>query len=72
MAELRFAGVRKDYGPIRALRGLDLEVADGELLALVGPSASGKSTALRVAAGLEEATEGSIYIGSRDVTRLEP
>ena len=72
MAELRFAGVRKDYGPIRALRGLDLEVADGELLVLVGPSASGKSTALRVAAGLEEATEGSIHIGTRDVTQVAP
>jgi ABC-type sugar transport system ATPase subunit len=72
LAELRFAGVRKDYGPIRALRGLDLEVADGELLVLVGPSASGKSTALRVAAGLEEATEGSIHIGGRDVTQLAP
>jgi multiple sugar transport system ATP-binding protein len=72
LAELRFAGVRKDYGLIRALRGLDLEVADGELLVLVGPSASGKSTALRVAAGLEEATEGSIHIGGRDVTRVAP
>ena len=72
MAELRFAGVRKDYGPVRALRGLDLEVADGELLTLVGPSASGKSTALRVAAGLEEATEGSIHIGVRDVTQVAP
>jgi ABC-type sugar transport system ATPase subunit len=72
LAELRFAGVRKDYGPVRALRGLDLEVADGELLAVVGPSASGKSTALRVAAGLEDATEGSLHIGGRDVTRLAP
>ncbi len=44
MAGLRFAGVRKDYGSVRALRGLDLEVADGELLVLVGPSGSGKST----------------------------
>jgi ABC-type sugar transport system ATPase subunit len=72
LAELRFAGVRKDYGPIRALRGLDLDVADGELLVLVGPSASGKSTALRVAAGLEETTEGTIHIGDRDVTRIAP
>ena len=69
MAELRFAGVRKDYGEVRALRGLDLEVADGEFLVLVGPSGCGKSTALRTAAGLEEVTEGSIHIGDRDVTR---
>jgi ABC-type sugar transport system ATPase subunit len=72
LAELRFAGVRKDYGPVRALRGLDLEVADRELLVLVGPSGCGKSTALRTAAGLEDVTEGSIYIGGRDVTRVPP
>ena len=72
MADLRFAGVRKDYGEIRALRGLDLEVADGEFLVLVGPSGCGKSTALRTAAGLEEVTEGSIHIGDRDVTSMRP
>lgn len=72
MAELRFAGVRKDYGSIRALRGLDLEVADGELIVLVGPSGSGKSTALRAAAGLEDVTDGTIHIGGRDVTRVPP
>ena len=72
MAELRFAGVRKDYGSIRALRGLDLDVADGELIVLVGPSGSGKSTALRAAAGLEDVTEGTIHIGARDVTRVPP
>ena len=72
MADLRFAGVRKDYGEVRALRGLDLEVADGEFLVLVGPSGSGKSTALRAAAGLEEVTEGTIHIGDRDVTNMRP
>ncbi len=72
MAELRFAGVRKDYGSIRALRGLDLDVADGELMVLVGPSGSGKSTALRAAAGLEDVTDGTIHIGGRDVTRVPP
>jgi ABC-type sugar transport system ATPase subunit len=58
VAGLAYAGVTKQYGEIRALRGLDLEVADGELLVLVGPSGSGKSTALRLAAGLEEVTAG--------------
>ncbi len=72
MAGLRFAEVRKDYGPVQALRGLDLEVADGEFLVLVGPSGCGKSTALRAAAGLEDVTEGSIHIGGRDVTRVPP
>ena len=72
MAGLRFAGVRKDYGSVRALRGLDLEVAPEELLVLVGPSGSGKSSALRVAAGLEDVTEGTIHIGGRNVTKVPP
>ena len=72
MARVSFAGVHKRYGEIAALRGLDLEVIDGELLTLVGPSGSGKTTALRLAAGLEEVTEGTVHIGSRDVTRVAP
>ncbi len=72
MAALAYAGVRKDYGDVTALRGFELEVGDGELLVLVGPSGSGKSTALRLAAGLEEVSGGSISIGGRDVTRLAP
>jgi multiple sugar transport system ATP-binding protein len=72
MVALAYAGVQKQYGEIRALHGLDLEIGDGELLVLVGPSGSGKSTALRLAAGLENVTAGSISIGSRDVTRLAP
>jgi multiple sugar transport system ATP-binding protein len=72
VAGLKFAGVRKDYGSIRALRGLDLDVEPEELMVLVGPSGSGKSSALRVAAGLEEVTEGSIHIGGRDVTDVPP
>jgi multiple sugar transport system ATP-binding protein len=72
MARVAFAGVHKRYGEIVALRGLDLEVVDGELLTLVGPSGSGKTTVLRLAAGLEEVTEGSVHIGSRDVTQVAP
>jgi len=72
MAGLVYAAVRKDYGDVAALRGLELDVADGELLVFVGPSGSGKSTALRLAAGLEEVTAGTVHIGTRDVTRLAP
>jgi multiple sugar transport system ATP-binding protein len=72
MARVAFAGVHKRYGDIAALRGLDLEIADGELLTVLGPSGSGKTTVLRLAAGLEEVTEGSVHIGSRDVTRVAP
>jgi sn-glycerol 3-phosphate transport system ATP-binding protein/multiple sugar transport system ATP-binding protein len=69
---LRFDGVHKDYGGIRALRGLDLEIAEGELMVLAGPSGCGKTTALRIAAGLEAPTEGRIHIRGRDATDLAP
>jgi sn-glycerol 3-phosphate transport system ATP-binding protein/multiple sugar transport system ATP-binding protein len=72
MASLELAGVSKDFGPVRALRGVDLAVADGELLVVLGPSGCGKSTLLRVLAGLEEPTAGRVLIGGRDVTRLHP
>jgi ABC-type sugar transport system ATPase subunit len=72
VAGIVLAGVRKDYGEITALRDLDLDASDGELLVLLGPSGSGKSTVLRVVAGLEEATAGSVSIGGRDVTRTAP
>ena len=72
MAGLRLESVVKAYGEITALRELDLDVHDGELLTLVGPSGSGKSTCLRVAAGLEDVTAGRVHIGARDVTRLPP
>ncbi|HEX2069294.1 MAG TPA: sn-glycerol-3-phosphate ABC transporter ATP-binding protein UgpC [Actinomycetota bacterium] len=72
MAGLTFEHVWKSYGDVQALRGVDLEVGEGEFFALVGPSASGKSTVLRVAAGLEEVSRGNIRIGGRDVTALSP
>ena len=72
MARLAYDGVHKRYGDIQALRGLDMEVRDGELMTLVGPSGCGKTTALRVAAGLEEVTGGTIRIGDRDVTDVDP
>jgi len=72
VAKLEYAGVHKRYGEVAALRGLDLEADDGELLVLVGPSGCGKTTALRVAAGLEDVSQGTIGIGGRDVTSLPP
>ncbi|MGH2637149.1 MAG: ABC transporter ATP-binding protein, partial [Actinomycetota bacterium] len=72
MAGLRFDGVHKAFGAVLALRGLDLEVAEGELMVLAGPSGCGKTTALRIAAGLERPTAGRITIRDRDVTDLPP
>ncbi len=65
-------GVQKDYGGVRALDGVNLEAADGELLVVVGPSGCGKSSLLRCIAGLEAVDGGTIWIGDRDVTDLRP
>jgi multiple sugar transport system ATP-binding protein len=73
MAELAFEGVSKVFDDgTKAVDDLDLEVADGELMVLVGPSGSGKSTALRMLAGLEDASEGTIRIGGRVVNDVAP
>src|SRR3954463_9677429 len=73
MARISLEHVDKIYpNGYAAARDLSLEVADGELLVLVGPSGSGKSTVLRMMAGLERVTDGVIRIGDRDVTDLPP
>ena len=59
------------HGPV-AVDGVNLEIEDGEFMVLVGPSGCGKSTLLRLIAGIEEPTAGTVNIGERDVTRLEP
>jgi multiple sugar transport system ATP-binding protein len=65
-------GVDKRFGETRALDGVGLEAADGELMVVVGPSGCGKSTLLRCIAGLEAVDDGVIRIGGRDVTRVRP
>ena len=55
-----------------AVKGIDLDIAKGEFLTLLGPSGCGKTTTLRLIAGLEEPTEGTILIGERDVTHVDP
>jgi ABC-type sugar transport system ATPase subunit len=69
---LRLEDVTVDYGGLPALDGLGLEVADGELLTVLGPSGSGKSTLLRAIAGLQPLTRGRIWVRERDVTALRP
>lgn len=64
--------VIKRYGNVQVVHGVDLEIQDGEFCVFVGPSGCGKSTLLRMIAGLEETSEGTIRIGSRDVTKAEP
>ena len=68
MAGLKLTGIRKTFGPVEVLKGIDLDVADGEFIVFVGPSGCGKSTLLRVIAGLEAASAGLVEIDGKDVT----
>ena len=70
--EVRYDAVAKSFGATEALAPLTVTVPDGRFLAMLGPSGCGKTTALRLLAGLELPTAGRIFIGDRDVTRLEP
>jgi multiple sugar transport system ATP-binding protein len=72
MASVRIDNLCKNFGAVRAVDGVNLEIPDGELMVLVGPSGCGKSTLLRLVAGLEEATSGSIFLDDRDVSRVKP
>ena len=69
---LRLKGVRKNYGHVTAVAGVDLTVAEGEFFTLLGPSGSGKTTLLRMIAGFERPDSGTIELGGRDVTSLPP
>jgi multiple sugar transport system ATP-binding protein len=72
MADIRLAGLCKNFGAAPVLRGITLHIADGEFVVLVGPSGCGKSTLLRLIAGLETATSGDIHIGDERVNDLAP
>jgi len=72
MGIVSFEHVRKDFGTATVVHDFDLQVADGELVVLVGGSGCGKSTILRMLAGLESVTSGTVHIGERDVTQLPP
>jgi multiple sugar transport system ATP-binding protein len=72
MADIRIKGVSKTFGDRQAVAGLDLDIADGEFIVLLGPTGAGKTTTLRLIAGLERPDAGTIHIAGRDATRLEP
>ncbi len=72
MATVGIVGVRKSYGATPIIRGVSIDIQDGEFVILVGPSGCGKSTLLRMIAGLENITAGEIRIGSRVVNAVPP
>ena len=72
MADVFLKGVAKSFGDHRAVENLDLTIADGEFVVLLGPTGAGKTTTLRLIAGLEKPDHGTIHIGGRDATWLEP
>ncbi|TIR99685.1 MAG: ABC transporter ATP-binding protein, partial [Mesorhizobium sp.] len=72
MADVQIQGVTKSFGETVAVSDLDLQIKDGEFVVLLGPTGAGKTTTLRLIAGLERPDSGTIYIGGHDATGLSP
>ena len=72
MASITLSKIRKDFGETKVIKGVDIDIADGEFVVFVGPSGCGKSTLLRLIAGLEDITSGELKIGDRVVNDLQP
>ena len=69
---LKLENISKSFGETNVLNGIDLEVKKGEFVTLLGSSGCGKTTTLRIIAGLETADSGKVYLNGNDVTDLEP
>ena len=72
MSGLELSQVKKSFGEVDVIHGVDLTIDNGEFVVFVGPSGCGKSTLLRLVAGLEDSTSGAIQIGANDVTHVDP
>ena len=72
MADVSLRNVKKEFGALSVIKGVDLDVKDGEFCVFVGPSGCGKSTLLRMIAGLEQITSGALSIGGQDMTKIGP
>jgi len=72
VAEVKIEGVKKYFGDVKALNGIDLTIEDGKFVVLLGPSGCGKTTLLRCMSGLEKLTEGKIFFGNKDVSNNAP
>ena len=71
MSFIKFENINKSFAAVQVLKGINLEVKEGELLALLGPSGCGKSTLLRCLAGLEDVEEGAIYLDGKEITNVD-
>ena len=72
MGQVTLKGIRKSYGAVHVIQGIDLDVRDGEFLVFVGPSGCGKSTTLRMIAGLESITDGELLIDGERANDMRP
>ncbi len=72
MANVTLRNVKKQFGDVSVIKGVDLDIADGEFCVFVGPSGCGKSTLLRMVAGLEDISAGELKIGDQDMTEVGP
>ena len=72
MSYIEMKHIVKNYGTTSVLKGIDLEIEKGELVTLLGPSGCGKSTLLRCLSGLEDVTDGQIFLDGQEITTLEP
>ena len=72
MASVQIVDVRKDFGAVKVVKGIDIDIRDGEFVALVGPSGCGKSTLLRMIAGLEQISGGEIRVGAKVINNVAP
>ncbi len=72
MATVQMRNVKKAFGDVQIIKGVDLDITDGEFCVFVGPSGCGKSTLLRMIAGLEDITSGDLRIAGKDMTDVEP
>jgi multiple sugar transport system ATP-binding protein len=72
VGSIQLVGVRKEFGGVKVINGIDLEIGEGDFAVFVGPSGCGKSTLLRLIAGLEDVTAGTILIDGKDATNIGP
>jgi len=72
MAGVKIVNLKKYFGSVKALNGINIEIEDGKFVVLLGPSGCGKTTLLRCISGLEKVTDGKVYFDSVDVTNLPP